>query len=319
MAPCPQKISMLFSGPTGLGSADIVMTELIDEFLSYLSVERGLSNNTLSSYKRDLSNFFGYLKKRRIVSIDKVTRQMITSFMLSEKDRGLSANSISREVACLKSFFKFLVRENKIKDNITSVIESPKLWKKLPSALDLSEVEKLLKAPNIREPMGVRDKAMLELIYATGMRVSELINLKMDDLNMGVGFIKCLGKGQKERVVPFGSKAREWLVRYLDKARTSFLKKKVSNFLFLTRLSRPMSRQMFWKIIKKYAVEARIKKDIMPHTLRHSFATHILERGADLRVVQEMLGHSDISTTQIYTHINKERLKSIHHKFHPRP
>ena len=295
------------------------MIELIDEFLSYLSVERGLSNNTLSSYKRDLSNFFGYIKKRRIVSIGKVTRQMITSFMLSEKDRGLSANSISREVACLKSFFKFLVRENKIKDNITSVIESPKLWKKLPSALDLSEVEKLLKAPNIREPMGVRDKAMLELIYATGMRVSELINLKMDDLNMGVGFIKCLGKGQKERVVPFGSKAKEWLVRYLDKARASFLKKKVSNFLFLTRLSRPMSRQMFWKIIKKYAVKARIKKDIMPHSLRHSFATHILERGADLRVVQEMLGHSDISTTQIYTHINKERLKSIHHKFHPRP
>ena len=295
------------------------MIELIDEFLSYLSVERGLSNNTLSSYKRDLSNFFGYIKKRRIVSIGKVTRQMITSFMLSEKDRGLSANSISREVACLKSFFKFLVRENKIKDNITSVIESPKLWKKLPSALDLSEVEKLLKAPNIREPMGVRDKAMLELIYATGMRVSELINLKMDDLNMGVGFIKCLGKGQKERVVPFGSKAKEWLVRYLDKGRASFLKKKVSNFLFLTRLSRPMSRQMFWKIIKKYAVEARIKKDIMPHSLRHSFATHILERGADLRVVQEMLGHSDISTTQIYTHINKERLKSIHHKFHPRP
>ena len=295
------------------------MNDLIEEFLGYLSVERGLSNNTLSSYKRDLSNFFGYIKKRRIVSIDKVTRQMITSFMLSEKDRGLSANSISREVACLKSFFKFLVRENKIKDNITSVIESPKLWKKLPSALDLSEVEKLLKAPNIREPMGVRDKAMLELIYATGMRVSELINLKMDDLNMGVGFIKCLGKGQKERVVPFGSKAREWLVRYLDKGRASFLKKKVSNFLFLTRLSRPMSRQMFWKIIKKYAVEARIKKDIMPHSLRHSFATHILERGADLRVVQEMLGHSDISTTQIYTHINKERLKSIHHKFHPRP
>jgi len=295
------------------------MNDLIEEFLGYLSVERGLSNNTLSSYKRDLSNFFGYLKKRRIVSIGKVTRQMITSFMLSEKDRGLSANSISREVACLKSFFKFLVRENKIKDNITSVIESPKLWKKLPSALDLSEVEKLLKAPNIREPMGVRDKAMLELMYATGMRVSELINLKMDDLNMGVGFIKCLGKGQKERVVPFGSKAKEWLVRYLDKARASFLKKKVSNFLFLTRLSRPMSRQMFWKIIKKYAVEARIKKDIMPHSLRHSFATHILERGADLRVVQEMLGHSDISTTQIYTHINKERLKSIHHKFHPRP
>lgn len=295
------------------------MTELIEEFISYLSVERGLSDNTLLSYKRDLLRFMDYLKSRHLDSIQKVTRQMITSFMFAEKDRGLSANSISRELACLKSFFKFLIRENKVKEDIASVIESPKLWKKLPSALSVDEVEALLKAPNLRDRMGIRDKASLELIYATGMRVSELINLKMNDVNMDVGFVKCLGKGNKERIIPFGSKAKEAISRYLNKSRASFLKKKVSNFLFLTKLGKPMSRQTFWKTIKKYAKEARIKKEITPHSMRHSFATHILERGADLRIVQEMLGHADISTTQIYTHINKDRLKSIHKKFHPRP
>ncbi len=295
------------------------MRELIDEFLSYLSVERGLADNTLVSYKRDLGRFMEYLKEKRINSIDKVSRPLVSSFMLSEKDRGLSANSISRELACLKSFFKFLTRERKVKEDITGVIESPKLWKKLPSVINLDEVENLLKAPNVREFQGIRDRAALELMYATGMRVSELINLKMDDLNMEVGFVKCFGKGGKERIVPFGKKAKENIVRYLNKVRPVLLKKKVSNALFLTRLGKPMSRQTFWKIIKKYAREAGIKKKITPHSLRHSFATHILERGADLRVVQEMLGHSDISTTQIYTHVSKDRLKSIHHKFHPRP
>jgi len=295
------------------------MNELIEEFLGYLSVERGLSKNTLVSYRQDLARFSEYLKSRRIASIERVTRQMISSFMMTEKDRGLSANSVSRELACLRSFFKFLVREHKVKENVTSVIESPKLWKKLPSTLNLDEVEALLMAPDVRGLMGMRDRASLELMYATGMRVSELINLKMDDLNMDVGFVKCLGKGSKERIVPFGRKAKESIARYLDKGRKSFLKEKVSNFLFLTRLGKPMSRQTFWKTIKKYAKEARIKKDIMPHSLRHSFATHILERGADLRIVQELLGHSDISTTQIYTHVSKDRLKAIHKKFHPRP
>ncbi|MBU4311562.1 MAG: site-specific tyrosine recombinase XerD [Candidatus Omnitrophica bacterium] len=295
------------------------MNELIEEFLGYLSVERGLSKNTLISYRQDLARFFEYLKSRRIASIERVTRQMISSFMMTEKDRGLSANSVSRELACLKSFFKFLVREHKVKEDVTSVIESPKLWKKLPSTLNLEEVVSILNAPNVKDLMGMRDRATLELMYATGMRVSELINLKMDDVNMDVGFVKCLGKGSKERIVPFGKKAKESIARYLDKGRKNFLKQKVSNFLFLTRLGRPMSRQTFWKIIKKYAREARIKKDITPHSLRHSFATHILERGADLRIVQELLGHSDISTTQIYTHVSKDRLKSIHKKFHPRP
>ncbi|MBU1148133.1 MAG: site-specific tyrosine recombinase XerD [Candidatus Omnitrophica bacterium] len=294
------------------------MNELIEEFLGYLSVERGLAKNTLVSYKRDLQKFFDYLKSRRVASVERVSRQMIGSFMLAEKDRGLSANSVSRELACLKTFFKFLVRERKITEDATSVIESPKLWKRLPDTMDLDEVEKLLKMPNVREIMGARDKASLELMYATGMRVSELINLKMDDVNMNLGFVKCFGKGGKERIVPFGKKAKESITRYLDRARPSFLKKKVSNALFLTRLGKPMSRQTFWKTIKKYTREARIKKDITPHSLRHSFATHMLERGADLRIVQELLGHADISTTQIYTHVSKDRLKSIHKKFHPR-
>jgi len=295
------------------------MTELITEFLNYLSVERGLADNTLSSYKRDLVRFFEYLKSRHIDSIQKVSRQTINSFMLAEKDRGLSANSISRALACIKSFLKFLLMENKIKEDVTSVIESPKLWKKLPSTLSVSEVDLLLKAPNVRDIIGARDKASLELMYATGMRVSELINLKMNDVNMDMAFVKCLGKGGKERIIPFGRKAKESIVRYLSKARPLFLKKKVSNFLFLTRLGKFMSRQSFWKTIKKYAHLSGIKKEITPHSLRHSFATHILEGGADLRIVQELLGHSDISTTQIYTHVNKDRLKSIHHKFHPRP
>jgi integrase/recombinase XerD len=294
------------------------MMELAENFLSYLSVERGLSDNTLLSYKRDLLRFLDYLKSRHVDSAGKITRQMVTSFMFAEKDRGLSASSVSRELACLKSFFKFLARENRIKEDVTGVIESPKLWKKLPSVLSMDEVEKLLKCPNLRERMGMRDKASLELMYATGMRVSELINLKMNDVNMDVGFVKCLGKGDKERIVPFGKAAKESISRYLDKSRPAFLKKKISNFLFLTKLGKPMSRQTFWKTIQKYAKEARIKKRITPHSLRHSFATHILERGADLRIVQEMLGHADISTTQIYTHVNKDRLKSIHKKFHPR-
>jgi len=295
------------------------MNELIEQFLSYISVERGMADNTLSSYKRDLRKFSDFLKSKKTETIDKVSRQMINSFMMAERERGLASNSVSRELACIKSFFKFLLKENIIKDDAANIIESPKLWKKLPFTLSVEEVGTLLNAPNVRDPMEARDKACLELMYATGMRVSELVNLKMDDINMGVGFVKCFGKGSKERIVPFGKKAEESIRRYLEKSRPQFLKKNISNSLFLTRLGKPMSRQTFWKIIKRYAKIAKIKKKVTPHSLRHSFATHILERGADLRIVQEMLGHSDISTTQIYTHVSKDRLKSIHQKFHPRP
>lgn len=247
------------------------------------------------------------------------TRKQITDFIMNLKDNGLSANSISRNLAAIKSFHRFLVIERYIKDDVTSVMDSPKLWKKLPEVLNLEEVERLLSKPNLRDWLGIRDKAALELMYATGMRVSELVDLKLDNVNLDVGFIKCKGKGQKERIIPVGRKAITAIERYLNKIRPKLVKKKENvQHLFLTRLGRKMSRQTFWKIIKKYLKRAKIKKEVSPHTLRHSFATHLLERGADLRVVQELLGHANISTTQIYTHINKERLKSIHKKYHPR-
>ena len=295
------------------------MDRNIDQFLDYLSLERGLSKNTLASYSRDLSKFATYLQKRHIQSFNDVKKSDITDFMLLQKDKGLSSNSIARSLVAMKVFFQFLVREGLLKNDIASVVEMPRLWKHLPETLSINEVERLLKAPRLKDWIGIRDKACLELMYATGLRVSELVNLNIQDVNFELGVIKCLGKGSKERIVPLGNTAKTAVNRYVKRVRPKLMKSRSDNGLFLTRLGRKMSRQMLWKIIKGYAKKTRIDKDIKPHTLRHSFATHLLERGADLRVVQEMLGHSNISTTQIYTHVNKERLKSIHRKFHPRP
>jgi integrase/recombinase XerD len=295
------------------------MENLIDQFLDYLSVERGLSGNTIESYSRDLRKYADFLKKRGIKSVNESSRKDITSFMLKLKDSGLSANSISRNLVAIKVFYKFLTRERFIKDDPAAVLDSPKLWKKLPDVLTLNEVEKILAAPDNKDPRQIRDKAALELMYATGMRVSEIINLKTEGINKDLGIVRCLGKGQKERIVPVGKSAMKAMDFYLQKARSRLLKNKTSPYLFVTQQGRKMSRINFWKLIKKYTKLCRINKKITPHTLRHSFATHLLERGADLRVVQELLGHANISTTQIYTHINKDRLKSIHAKFHPRP
>jgi len=296
------------------------MMDLIDEFMSYLSIERGLADNTLESYKRDLVKFTTFLKSKGITSIDKVKKPDIISFLMKERDRGLSSNSVARSFAAIKVFYKYLVGERNIRENTASLVDAPKLWKHLPETLHLDEVEKLIKQPNVKKWMGSRDRGCLELMYATGLRVSEIINLKVNDVNLEYGFVKCLGKGGKERIVPVGKEATRALVRYLRNTRPKLVRRGIPDAkLFLTRLGKGMSRQQYWKMIKRYAKDARIKKGITPHTLRHSFATHLLERGADLRVVQEMLGHADISTTQIYTHINKERLKSIHHKYHPRP
>jgi integrase/recombinase XerD len=295
------------------------MKELIDSFLNYISVERGLSNNTVISYREDLNTYINFLEGRHIDALSKINKNDITNFMLSQKDRGLAANSVARRLAAIRMFHRFLARERIIKNDPTTLIDSPKLWKKIPDSLTLSEVEALIAAPNIRDKQGMRDKAILETLYATGMRVSEAVNLKSDNVNLDIGFLRCIGKGDKERVVPLGSKAITSIKRYLEVSRPHFLKGKQSEFLFLNRFGKKISRQSFWKIIKKYAREAKIKKPIRPHILRHSFATHLLERGADLRSVQEMLGHSNIATTQIYTHINRDRLKSVHKQFHPRP
>ena len=296
------------------------MHELISMLLNYLSVERGLSQNTIMSYRRDLESYLDYLKSQQhINSLEKTDKNQITSFLLKLKTQGLNTNSIARKLAAIKTFYRFLVRERILKYDPTSLLESPKLWKKIPETLSVGEVETLIAQPDLRKKQGLRDKAILEALYATGMRVSELTQLKLEDLNLDVGFVRCLGKGNKERIVPLGRKAIIYLKKYITDARPYFLKRTSTDALFLTRQNRRISRQSVWKMIKKYARQARIKKEIRPHILRHSFATHLLERGADLRSVQEMLGHSDISTTQVYTHINKDRLKMIHKQFHPRP
>ena len=314
------------------------MKELIDTFLNYLSVERGLAKNTIVSYRQDLNSYVDFIARLNIAALSKITKNDIISFMLNQKDKGVSINSIARRLAAVRMFHRFLVRERILKSDPTSLIDSPKLWRKIPDALSLNEVNALIAQPDIRDKQGIRDKAILETLYATGMRVSEAVNLKVDNVNLDIGFLRCIGKGNKERVIPLGKKAVNSIQRYLKITRPYLLnpvrntkalkkegeisngvKKKESEFLFLNRFGKKISRQSIWKIIKRYAKAARIKKPIKPHTLRHSFATHLLERGADLRSVQEMLGHSNISTTQIYTHINKDRLKTIHRMFHPRP
>jgi len=295
------------------------MKELIDVFLNYLSVERGLSNNTLISYRKDLDIYTEFLASRSVNALSKISKNDITNFMLDQKDKGLSANSISRRLAAIRMFHRFLARERLSKSDPSNLIDSPKLWKKIPETLSLNEVEALIAQPDSRNRQGIRDKAILEVLYATGMRVSEAVNLKLDNVNLDIGFLRCIGKGDKERVIPLGKKAIAGIKRYLELSRPHLLKKKQSEFLFVSRLGKKISRQSFWKIIKRYAKLAKIKKPMKPHILRHSFATHLLERGADLRSVQEMLGHSNISTTQIYTHVTKDRLKTIHRQFHPRP
>jgi integrase/recombinase XerD len=296
------------------------MEELIEAFLNYLSVERGLSRNTIISYSQDLRAYAGYVKSRSISGVSATTKNDIVGFMMARKDHGLAANSIARSLAAIRMFYRFLVRERILKSDPSSLVDSPKLWKKIPETLSVNEVEALLSQPNVRDvKLGARDRAILETLYATGMRVSEAVNLKLDNVNTEIGFLRCIGKGDKERVIPLGKKAVISIKRYLETSRPSLLKNKESDALFLSRFGKKISRQSLWKLIKHYARLARIKKPMKPHILRHSFATHLLERGADLRSVQEMLGHSNISTTQLYTHINKDRLKSIHRQFHPRP
>ncbi len=295
------------------------MKELIDTFLNYLSVERGLARNTIIAYREDLNTYLDFIDKSDIEVLSKISKNNITNFMFAQKERGIAVNSIARRLAAIRMFHRFLTRERIVKDDPSTLIDSPKLWKRIPETLTLNEVEALIAQPDVRCAQGIRDRAILETLYATGMRVSEAVNLKKDNVNLDIGFLRCVGKGDKERVIPLGKKAIASINKYLEAARTKFLKDKESEFLFVSRFGKKISRQSFWKILKKYAKLARIKKPIKPHILRHSFATHLLEHGADLRSVQEMLGHSNISTTQIYTHINKDRLKNIHRQFHPRP
>ena len=295
------------------------MKEFVEDFLNYLSVERGLATNTIHAYRRDLKKYTKYIAKKNFENPDQVKREHIAGFMQSEKQGGMSATSISRRLAAIKMFHRFLVRERLSKEDPTGLIETPKLWKRVPDVLSQAEVEAMITAASGRRWQNVRDQAIVELLYASGMRVSELVDLKVEGVNLEVGYIRCIGKGRKERIVPIGKRAQTAIKRYLDTVRPKLIKKNFTPNLFLSRLAKRLSRQSVWKIIQFYADKAKIKKTVKVHTLRHSFATHLLERGADLRSVQEMLGHSDISTTQIYTHVDKERLRTIHKQFHPRP
>jgi integrase/recombinase XerD len=295
------------------------MTELVKLFLDSISIEKGLSKNTRLAYGRDLGRYAAFLKKAKALSPDAVTRQTIMDFLLKERDRGLTPTSVSRALVAVRMFHRFLAEEGRVKEDVTDALETPKLWKHLPEVLSVAEVEELLKAPNARKAPGVRDQAMLELMYAAGLRATEVTLLKVGHLNFESGYLRVSGKGDKERMVPMGRMARKSVERYLKTTRAAWVRGKPEDALFVTRAGRRMSRQTVWGILKKYARESRIRKKIYPHILRHSFATHLLENGADLRVVQELLGHSDISTTQIYTHVERSRLKGIHQKFHPRP
>lgn len=290
----------------------------IDDFLNYLAVERGLADNTLLAYRRDLAKYAAFLKERKVEQGGQVSRQHVTDFMFHQKTQGLSATSICRALSAIKMFHRFLVREGLAPEDPTNLVDTPKLWKRVPDAMTTGEVEAMINATQGSGWQVIRDKAILELFYASGMRVSELVNLNVESINFEIGYVRCIGKGRKERIIPVGKRAREAVQRYCETARKRLMKEKKSPVLFVSRLGKKISRQSIWKLIKGYARKAKIQKEIKPHTLRHSFATHLLEHGADLRSVQEMLGHSDISTTQIYTHVDRERLKSIHKQFHPR-
>jgi integrase/recombinase XerD len=290
---------------------------LADQFFNYLRVERGLSGNTLQAYSSDLMRFFLFLEGQGIGALE-VTRENLSAYLLT-RSKGISPRSLARNLSSIRSFYRFLVAEGRLDSNPARLQEAPRLPRRLPGALSMNEVERLLSQPDPSKPMGLRDRAMLEILYATGLRVSELIHLKIFDINMEAGFLRTLGKGSKERLVPVGAKALDAVKEYLLYGRRLLVKGVNPPFLFLNGRGKALTRQGFWKIIRAYGRKASIRRKISPHSLRHSFATHLLENGADLRSVQLMLGHADISTTQVYTHVTRERLKQIHEQYHPRP
>ena len=289
------------------------LNELIEEFLRYLLIDRGYSNNTIESYRRDLEKFLEFNKNK---DINNISNEDLKKYIKHLNNENLNEKSIARNISSLKSFYKFLVINKYIDNNVSDVLYLPKVKKSLPNILTEDEILKLLDIKLI-DNFSYRNKAMLELMYATGIRVSELINLKLQDIDLNQDIIRTFGKGSKERVIPIGDYAREYLEKYILEYRGSMLKKEISEYLFLNNHGKQMTRQGFFKLIKKIAKEKRINKELSPHTLRHSFASHLLKYGADLRTIQELLGHSDISTTQIYTHITNEELKKNYNEFHP--
>jgi integrase/recombinase XerD len=292
------------------------VSTLVDAYLTHLAVERRLSPNTVESYGRDLSQLSAAALERPVESLDRRALEQIVRQMMGE---GRSPKSVARAVACFRGFYRFLVVSGRRTDNPAADVQSPRAWKALPKFLSADEVEKLLGAPDTSQPRGLRDRALIELFYATGLRVSEMVGLRQQDLNLESGYLTCTGKGRKQRLVPIGDEASAWLTRYLKEGRPALLKRRSSPKLFVNaRGGAGLSRVGFWKIVKEHGRHAGLPRALSPHVLRHSFATHLLERGADLRAIQMMLGHSDLSTTQIYTHILDARLRAVYDKFHPR-
>lgn len=290
----------------------------IDRFIDSLWLEYGLSDNTLSSYRLDLHKFSEWYKAGGGSELLGVTRLDILDYLAFRLTKGLKPSSTSRSLSCLRRFYRYLVREKYVSVDPTLNIDNPKLPKLLPSSLTEGEVESLLHAPNVEDPLGLRDRAMLEVMYGSGLRVSELVSLGFDQINLEQGVIRVMGKGSKERLVPLGEETLDWLGRYLKQGRQFLLSATDCGVLFPSSRGQQMTRQTFWHRVKKYATEAGIDKSLSPHTLRHAFATHLINHGADLRVVQLLLGHSNLSTTQIYTHVANHRLQSLHSQYHPR-
>jgi len=292
---------------------------MIQEFSDYLRIEKRNSPHTVSAYRRDLNRFSDAVKEMKA---DSVTTSDIRGFLITLREQGLAPSSVARSLSSIKSFFNYLCQDKQLQGNPAEILETPKRWRKLPDVLTHDDVDNLLKSPDKESVLGLRDKAMLEVLYASGLRVSELVNLKINQLDLEVGYLRTLGKGSKERIVPIGTLAKNAIENYIFNSRPTLVASRKdgrkAEELFVTRRGLGMTRQGFWKLLKRYVTQANIRSSVSPHTLRHAFATHLLERGADLRSVQQMLGHSDISTTQIYTHILGERMLEIHQQFHPR-
>ena len=289
--------------------------DITDLFIDALWLESGLSKNTLSAYRSDLNGLSHFISPKSLLSVDQADIQKFLAFLLAQ---GTKSSSSARVLSTLRRFYRYQIRENNIASDPCAQVRSPKQGRPLPKAMSEQQVTDLLNAPDVKTSLGLRDRAMLETLYATGLRVSELVELTLLEVNCTVGVVRIVGKGNKERLVPLGEQAIEWLEKYLQEARSCLLKQKVSDALFVTARGSSMSRQAFWYLIKKHALVAGIDQGLSPHTLRHAFATHLINHGADLRSVQMLLGHADLSTTQIYTHIARERLQSLHAQHHPR-
>ncbi|MBP1155172.1 MULTISPECIES: site-specific tyrosine recombinase XerD [unclassified Paenibacillus] len=291
----------------------------LESFIRFLSEERGLAQNTLDSYERDLSQYIVFLEESGVYSLRDSGKVNITGYLLRLKQKGRATATLSRNMVSIRALYQYMVKVRRMESDPSMHMETPKLEKRIPKVLSVSEMERLLESPLTSTPNGMRDKAMLEVLYATGIRVSELISLDVDSVNLTVGFIRCIGKAGKERIVPLGGIASQYVTEYIDTMRPKLLKQsKSEEALFINHLGTRITRQGFWKIIKRYALESNIQMEITPHTLRHSFAAHLLENGADLRSVQEMLGHADISTTQIYTQVGRGKIKDVYNRTHPR-